>query len=55
MTIYISMIRGINVGGSRKIKMTELKDLYESMDFKDVKTYIQRLHFNVTSFFSFTI
>jgi uncharacterized protein (DUF1697 family) len=35
------MIRGINVGSIKKLKMTALKDLYESMDFKDVKTYIQ--------------
>lgn len=40
MTTYISMIRGINVGGKR-IKMTDLRDLYGSMGFEPVKTYIQ--------------
>jgi len=40
MTTYISMIRGINVGGKR-IKMADLRDLYESMGFVSVKTYIQ--------------
>ena len=34
------MIRGINVGG-KKVKMDRLKELYTSLDFKDVKTYIQ--------------
>jgi uncharacterized protein (DUF1697 family) len=50
MIIYISMLRGINVGGRKKVKMVELKGLYESLGFSDVKTYIQRLHFNVTFF-----
>ncbi len=40
MVIYISMIRGINVGG-KKVKMSKLKELYLSLNFKDVKTYIQ--------------
>jgi uncharacterized protein (DUF1697 family) len=37
----ISMLRGVNVGGNNKIKMAELKDLYESLGFTDVQTYIQ--------------
>jgi uncharacterized protein (DUF1697 family) len=41
MIIYISMLRGINVGGHKKVKMVELKSLYESLGFNDVKTYIQ--------------
>ncbi len=40
MITYVSMIRGINVGG-KKVKMDRLKKLYISLDFKDVKTYIQ--------------
>jgi len=35
------MLRGINVGGQKKIKMAELKELYESLDLVNVKTYIQ--------------
>ena len=38
---YISMLRGINVGGQRKIKMEDLISLYESLGFKYVKTYVQ--------------
>ena len=41
MTNYISMLRGINVSGQKKIKMEALKNLYESLNFKNVKTYIQ--------------
>ena len=38
---YISILRGINVGGRKKIKMYDLKVLYENHGFKDVSTYIQ--------------
>jgi uncharacterized protein (DUF1697 family) len=41
MAVYISIIRGINVGGRKKIKMGDLKDLYLSLNLKDVNTYIQ--------------
>jgi uncharacterized protein (DUF1697 family) len=35
------MLRGINVSGHKKLKMGELKKLYESLGFSDVQTYIQ--------------
>lgn len=38
---YISLLRGINVGGKKKILMADLKLLYESLGFTNVKTYIQ--------------
>ncbi|NOY85763.1 MAG: DUF1697 domain-containing protein [Deltaproteobacteria bacterium] len=38
---YISILRGINVSGQKKIKMIELKLLYESLGFQNVVTYIQ--------------
>ena len=41
MNKYISLLRGINVSGHKKIKMTELKELYESLNFSNVATYIQ--------------
>ena len=41
MNTYISLLRGINVSGQKIIKMVELTALYESLNFKDVKTYIQ--------------
>ncbi len=41
MTGFVSLLRGINVGGNRKIRMDDLKALYESLGFKDVIPYIQ--------------
>lgn len=41
MTHYVALLRGINVGGNNIIKMTALKDCFESLGFKDVRTYIQ--------------
>lgn len=41
MTIFIALLRGINVGGHHKIKMADLKSLLESMGLHKVKTYIQ--------------
>jgi uncharacterized protein (DUF1697 family) len=41
MTTYISLIRGINVSGQKKILMPELKALYEGLGFSRVMTYIQ--------------
>jgi len=37
---YISILRGVNVGG-RKVPMANLKSLYEELGFKEVITYIQ--------------
>lgn len=41
MNRYISLLRGINVSGQKKIKMDVLKVLYESLDLKEVRTFIQ--------------
>ncbi len=41
MRTYISILRGINVGGHKKIKMVDLKCLYEELGFTNVQTYIQ--------------
>ncbi|MEI2316612.1 DUF1697 domain-containing protein [Bacillus paramobilis] len=41
MTIYITLLRGINVGGHKVIKMADLKQMFESIELKQVKTYIQ--------------
>ena len=39
--IYIAFLRGINVGGHRKIKMADLRSQLENVGFQDVLTYIQ--------------
>lgn len=41
MSVYISLLRGINVSGQKKVNMKELKALYESLNLKQVTTYIQ--------------
>lgn len=41
MGTYVCLLRGINVGGHKKIKMPDLKYLFESVDLEDVTTYIQ--------------
>ena len=40
-TEYLALLRGINVGGKNLIKMNNLAELFESMGFTDIKTYIQ--------------
>lgn len=41
MKIYIALLRGINLGGHKMIKMEALRAMFESLNFKNVKTYIQ--------------
>lgn len=41
MYTYVSILRGINVGGRRKIKMNELKQLYSRIRLLNTYTYIQ--------------
>lgn len=41
MKTYILLLRGINVGGHRKIKMADLKLQLSSLDLKEIRTYIQ--------------
>ncbi len=41
MTKYIAILRGINVGGKRKILMADLKELFSEIGFADIQTYIQ--------------
>lgn len=37
---YIVLLRGINVGGNRKVEMKKLKILFEKLDYQNVSTYI---------------
>lgn len=41
MQKYVSLLRGINVSGQKKIIMTELKLMFQNMGFENVETYIQ--------------
>jgi uncharacterized protein (DUF1697 family) len=41
MNKYITLLRGINVGGHRKILMADLKLMFEDLGALNVNTYIQ--------------
>ncbi len=41
MTTFVSMLRGVNVAGHKKLKMSELTEYYTSIGLHDVQTYIQ--------------
>jgi uncharacterized protein (DUF1697 family) len=41
MTRYIALLRGINVGGYRLLKMDDLRTVFERAGFKNVTTYLQ--------------
>lgn len=41
MTVYIALLRGINVSGQKIIKMEHLRAVFEEMQFTQVRTYIQ--------------
>lgn len=53
MKAYIALLRGINVGGHRKVPMAELRDVLTKSGLHNVKTYIQTgnifFHSNKTS------
>jgi len=41
MKKYVSVLRGINVGGHRKILMADLRSLFSGLGFLNIETYIQ--------------
>ncbi len=41
MSVYVALIRGINVGGSSPVRMSVLKKRFESLGLKGIVTYIQ--------------
>lgn len=40
MTVYVGLLRAVNVGGTGKLPMADLKKLCEAEDFTHVETYI---------------
>jgi uncharacterized protein (DUF1697 family) len=49
MARYAVLLRGINVGGNKKIAMADLRNLLEKLGFTDVKTLLQSGNAIVTS------
>jgi uncharacterized protein (DUF1697 family) len=41
MNTYVVLLRGINVGGHRKVAMAQLRDVLGNAGFDNVKTYVQ--------------
>ncbi len=41
MTMRIALLRGVNVGGAKKVSMAELKAFIEALGFTEVKTLLQ--------------
>ena len=37
---YVAFLRGINVGGNKKVEMSKLKEVFQSLGFNNVFTYI---------------
>ena len=41
MTVYVGLLRGVNVGGKSKLPMADLRRVVEGCGFDDVRTYVQ--------------
>jgi uncharacterized protein (DUF1697 family) len=40
LTVFVALLRGVNVGGNNMISMRSLKESFETMGFANVSTYI---------------
>jgi len=40
MTAFVALLRAVNVGGTGKLPMSELKEMCEALGFAGVRTYI---------------
>jgi uncharacterized protein (DUF1697 family) len=41
MSTFISMLRGINVGGQKRLSMETLRKIYSDLGFSKIRTYVQ--------------
>ena len=41
VTMYIALLRGINVGGKNRLPMSDLITVLKSLGYEDIRTYIQ--------------
>jgi uncharacterized protein (DUF1697 family) len=41
MVVIVSMLRGVNLGAHNRVKMEELRALYESLKLREPQTYVQ--------------
>lgn len=40
LTVFVALLRGVNVGGNNMISMSSLRDSFTKLGFKDVASYI---------------
>src|SRR3954447_26911994 len=40
-TVWVALLRGINVGGHKRMAMSDLRGLFESLGYRDVRTVLQ--------------
>jgi uncharacterized protein (DUF1697 family) len=40
MPRQIALLRGVNVGGNKRVEMARLRDLMEELGYRDVRTYV---------------
>ncbi|NJN84167.1 MAG: DUF1697 domain-containing protein [Caldilineaceae bacterium] len=41
MPTYVSLLRGINISGQKSMRMAELRELYKSLGFANIQSYLQ--------------
>lgn len=41
MTVWVALLRGVNVGGANRVPMVDLRASVEALGYSDVATYIQ--------------
>ena len=41
MSTWISLLRGINVGGQKRLRMETLRAIYAELGFNNIRTYVQ--------------
>ena len=41
MNTWVSLLRGINVGTTKQVKMEDLVPVYESLEMVDIRTYLR--------------
>jgi uncharacterized protein (DUF1697 family) len=41
LTVYVAMLRGINVGGQKSIRMENLRTSFEELGYRNPRTYVQ--------------
>jgi len=42
--MYVALLRGINVGGNRKLEMNRLKETFERVGMDEVRTFATATH-----------